>query len=180
MGYSIYTGVTPKRTRVITEAHRAALQAGREKYQTAQKAAKSNAEYAEYWKEVKKIKAEAKKIGVRLTISDVYGEEQYKTKHAQKSKEYLVSRSLGIVTEETANYLFTQMVARDIFKREQDGRYSYQGRLYSEEQLIMMCRTPKQSFPADSPIWEEIKIYSKALPNDKHKQKKLAQEFFGS
>ena len=137
------------------------MRAGLDVYREAKKLSKENALYKEYFDEIQRLRAQAKKLGKTLNLSNVTGAPSQLIGTDVKAEARI---ALGLAGRIDAQKLFDHMVSVDVFKQyktkkkgiEREGYFTYNGKAYLKEELVLMCSAPKKFFAKDSPFWNEI------------------------
>lgn len=130
------------------------MQRGLEIYREAEKISKTDTAYNEYWKEIKKLRKQAKKFGKTLGLSNVTGAPEMLRGRNSKLEARV---ALGLASKIDAESLFNELEkASIIFNDTTRGTYIYDGKSYSKEDLLFMLSSPQKFFPSGSPIWNHI------------------------
>lgn len=134
-------------------------------YQQAQKVAKEDPEYKKYWEEIKRLRAEAKKLGKRLKLDNI-SLSPSQIKDSARSPEELARIALGLESRVDSSVLLQNAIGagivEEIYETSADESqskligYSYEGKGYTIEEMNMMMSAPQKFFAAGSSFWNWI------------------------
>lgn len=129
-------------------------------YQEAQRKAKQDAYFKEYWKEVQKLRTEAKKLGKNLNLSNV-STSPTQIRNAGISPEQQARIALGLSSRIDVEILKSNAVGATVIEEVYDNDYNvigytYEGKGYSVAEMDMMLSSPKTFFAPHSKFWNWI------------------------
>jgi len=179
-GKALQMKLSPERKAEIEEARKKGLST----YQLAQKMAKESAEYKVYWDEIKKLRAQAKKLGVNLNLSNV-STSPTQIKDSRRGAVSEARIALGLATRIDTDQIMLKAEGDGVIEPILDNDkqvigYTYNGKGYSVEDMKLMMSAPKRFFPAGSPFWNWVSENYYSHGGGKEAEEATAQEIFGS
>lgn len=171
--------LTPEQQAIIEQKRLKGLEA----YRTAQRIAKTDEAYKKYWEEIKTIRKQARRLGKSFSIENISASPT-QIKEAPVSPEISARYALGLATRIDVSQLLLKAEEDGIIKAIVDNEeiigYTYDGKGYSVEDMMLMLSSPKKFFPAKSLFWNWINsLYWQNGGGDEGAEA-VSQEVFGS
>lgn len=178
-GKQLRAGLSPEAKAIIEQKRIKGLEA----YRTAQRIAKTDEAYKKYWEEIKAIRKQARRLGKSFSIENISASPT-QIKEAPVAPEISARYALGLATRIDVSQLLLKAEEDGIIKAIVDNEevigYTYDGKGYSVEDMMLMLSSPKKFFPAKSLFWNWINTLYWQNGGGDDGAEAVAQEVFGS